>query len=369
MSHNRERHEKNCLNCGQIVAGRYCQHCGQENAEPDVSFFGLIRHFFYDIIHFDGKYFKTVKYLVSRPGFLSSAFIKGKRAAHLDPARMYLFTSAIFFFLFFSVFLDASEKKMKQDIQYRNELVSDLILLDNKGDFDIQSRYIIRNKKDTLIDIYDTAGTNRFRDSVSELVKLVPANVKRPNVRFLGSNFTGTKAEYDSIQRALTNDQQDSWFKKQIAYQRFHVDKEYKGDEATYIAHLMDRFLHGFPTIFFLSLPLIALILKLLYFRHKNITLSHHGIYLVHLYIFTFLWMIAYFSVDELWLRFSWSFLKWLKAALFVWLIVYYYKAFKEFYKQGALKTSVKLGLTFVLSTILIILIAANYLGFTAWKG
>ena len=164
MSHNKERKDKDCLNCGQTVAGRYCQHCGQENVEPDLTFMGLIRHFFYDLTHFDGKYFTTVKYLFTRPGFLSSEYIKGRRATYLDPARMYLFTSAVFFFLFYGVFLHISEQKMKKDLQFRNDLVADLVVLDEKSDFDIQNKYIIRNKKDTLVNLDDTTRTKRFRD-------------------------------------------------------------------------------------------------------------------------------------------------------------------------------------------------------------
>ena len=74
MSHGRERHEKNCLNCGTIVQGRYCQHCGQENIEPKENFWQLLNHFFNDITHFDGKFLPSLKYVLFRPGFLPLVF-------------------------------------------------------------------------------------------------------------------------------------------------------------------------------------------------------------------------------------------------------------------------------------------------------
>ena len=103
MSHGKERKEKDCLNCGTAVYGRYCHVCGQENAEPKETFFGMVAHFFYDITHFDGKFFTTLKDLLFYPGFLSAEYMKGRRMSYLNPIRMYVFTSAIFFLIFFSI--------------------------------------------------------------------------------------------------------------------------------------------------------------------------------------------------------------------------------------------------------------------------
>lgn len=368
MSHNKERIEKNCLNCGNIVAGRYCQHCGQENVAPDLTFSGLITHFFYDITHFDGKFFTTVKHLVTRPGYLSLEYIRGRRATYLDPARMYLFTSAVFFFIFYGIFLHVSEKTMSNDWQYKYDLITDLALLEKNSDFELQQSYIVRNKKDTLLNLDDKAQSVRFRDSISNLVNLVPDSVSRPEIRVFGAEFRGTRAAYDSLQAALPPSAKDGWLKRQMTYQQIYIDREFNGNTGSYIAHLIDKFLHGFPTIFFLSLPLLTLVLKLLYIRHKQIPTANHGIYLVHIYIFTFLWMMLYFSIDEVYLRFPLTILKWLKVAAYMWLIVYYYKAFKNFYGQGWMKTGIKTGLSIVLSFIVLFILSTVYFGYAALK-
>ncbi|MBS1734243.1 MAG: DUF3667 domain-containing protein, partial [Bacteroidetes bacterium] len=104
MSHFKERSEKNCLNCGTEVNGRYCHVCGQENIEPKETVWHLVTHFFNDITHFDGKFFSTLKYLITKPGFLSAEYMKGRRNSYLNPIRMYVFTSAFFFLIFFSFF-------------------------------------------------------------------------------------------------------------------------------------------------------------------------------------------------------------------------------------------------------------------------
>jgi hypothetical protein len=104
VSHSKERSEKICLNCGEILQNRFCPVCGQENIEPKETVWGLVSHFAYDITHFDGKFFSTVKYLLIKPGFLSLEHMKGRRVRYLHPIRLYVFTSAFFFIIFFSNF-------------------------------------------------------------------------------------------------------------------------------------------------------------------------------------------------------------------------------------------------------------------------
>src|ERR1700677_3903986 len=103
MSHLKERKEKNCLNCQATLYGRYCHVCGQENMEPKETVWHLVQNLFNDITHFDGKFFATVKYLLRKPGVLSSEYRAGRRASYLHPIRMYVFTSAFFFIILYSI--------------------------------------------------------------------------------------------------------------------------------------------------------------------------------------------------------------------------------------------------------------------------
>jgi Protein of unknown function (DUF3667) len=104
LSHIPQRKEKDCLNCGATVQGKYCHVCGQENVEPKETFWHMVTHFFYDLTHFDSSFFHTIHHLILRPGFLSKEYMVGRRAGYLHPVRMYVFTSAIFFLLFFGLF-------------------------------------------------------------------------------------------------------------------------------------------------------------------------------------------------------------------------------------------------------------------------
>ena len=98
MSHHTTREDKTCLNCGESVEERFCGHCGQENIETRMSFLGLIAHFAEDLTHYEGKFWKTIKYLFFKPAFLTKEYLKGKRTSYLPPVRLYIFVS--FFTLF-----------------------------------------------------------------------------------------------------------------------------------------------------------------------------------------------------------------------------------------------------------------------------
>ncbi len=84
--------------------GLFCHNCGQENIEPKESVWHLVSHFFQDITHFGVKFFTSLKDLIIKPGFLSKEYMIGRRVRYLNPIRMYLFTSAIFFLIFFSLY-------------------------------------------------------------------------------------------------------------------------------------------------------------------------------------------------------------------------------------------------------------------------
>src|SRR6186997_2178628 len=91
----------------------------------------MVTHFFYDITHFDSNFFTTVEDLLFKPGFLSKEYMIGRRARYLHPVKMYVFTSAIFFLLFFSFFSSLAfkstmddpltKKQRKELIESRNE--------------------------------------------------------------------------------------------------------------------------------------------------------------------------------------------------------------------------------------------------------
>lgn len=88
-----------CPNCGYIFeeVNNYCPNCGQENHDLNVPVKHLVEEFFESTLHYDTKFWLTLKYLLTRPGYLTTKFNQGQRASFVPPFRLYVFVSIFFF--------------------------------------------------------------------------------------------------------------------------------------------------------------------------------------------------------------------------------------------------------------------------------
>lgn len=95
MSHKKYRQDHHCLNCGASVEKKFCPECGQENVELHDSFFHLAGHFLADYFHYDSKFFKSLGYLFTKPGFLTKEYLEGRRVSYIPPLRLFFFISIL----------------------------------------------------------------------------------------------------------------------------------------------------------------------------------------------------------------------------------------------------------------------------------
>ena len=141
------------------------------------------------------------------------------------------------------------------------------------------------------------------------------------------------------------------------------MDQEYKDEPRLFQEHLIENVLHSFPKILFVSLPIFALILNMVYFRHKQYYYVDHGIFAVHLYVATFILLLVAMLLSQLkdvvgpvWIK---VILDILIFADCVYLMIYLYKAMRGFYQQRRGKTFLKYMIIFsVAGTINAILTA-----------
>ena len=90
-----------CPNCDKQLKQEmnFCPNCGQENHIKRVSVSMLVSDFSSTYFSFDSKLFSSLKYLLTKPSFLSLEYLNGKIEAYLRPIRMYIFISFAFFLL------------------------------------------------------------------------------------------------------------------------------------------------------------------------------------------------------------------------------------------------------------------------------
>lgn len=349
MSHSPQRKEKDCLNCGAIVQGHYCQECGQENIEPKETFWHMVTHFFYDITHFDGSFFITVKDLLLKPAFLTKEYIKGRRKKYLHPVRMYVFTSAVFFLIFFS-FFGIKESKIP-DSENGPPIAGALIHAKDEA---------LKNAKSKEDSMTIQAAAKVFKINDSTESTDVRGQNKKDNKTRKGFNISFSNAvlqysseeEYDSVQGKLPVKERDNWFVGLLTKKSISLNRRYKYDEEAIVTKLLEKFLHSLPYLLFVSLPLYALFLKMLYFRRKQFYFADHGVFLLHLYIFTFLFMLLYFALDKINGALHWGVIDIIQLLLLLIGIFYALKAMRNFYEQGWGKTILKFSLLNILCIV-----------------
>ncbi|MCS3795595.1 DUF3667 domain-containing protein [Niastella sp. OAS944] len=394
MSHSKERHEKICLNCNANVVGRYCHVCGQENIEPKETVWSLISHFFYDITHFDGKFFSTTKFLITRPGFLPKEYIEGRRARYLHPIRMYVFSSALFFIFFYSLFHipvnDGGEKdrilikKAKQaksiiDSARRDAMLKatgsqDSAIIDRA--FGIAALPYVKTI-DSINDWEvrtDTAGTTeKFKAKYMRKreKRMATEDVEEDyNINIVGGDRKYTSIQqYDSVQKALPKNERDNWLERLIRHREIELNKRYEGNPKAMVKDLIEKFIHTFPYLLFVSLPLYAWYLRLLYRKQKlQFPYVTHGIFLIYLYIFTFIDLTLYFILNKVHESMDWGWMAWIETAVLLYGVYYAYKAMRKFYGQKRGKTILKFIILNFCAFWSIILLFTVFFLFAAFK-
>lgn len=302
---------------------RYCTHCGQENTVPHETFTHLVKHFVADIFHYDSQFLTTLKYLLFRPGFLSREYMAGKRVRYVNPIKLYVFVSFVFFFAVFSLHHgDAPEKKKNHTI-----------LETNIG-------------KDTVRVV---EGAEGIREAFKE-----DSSAVGQSMNTLAYNLENAKtvAEFDSIQETLPDSLKYNGTQR-LAYRRLIGVKERYGGNIK--KAIVEMFTHNIPKLMFVLLPLFALFMKWIYDKKKWLY-ADHAIFAIHLHSYAFIVGLTGFILD---LVFHTGFF----VSLAWWLFFGYLTlALYNNYKQSLGKSLLKAVFLFVTYFIAIALVFTGYL-------
>jgi hypothetical protein len=294
------RKTKDCLNCGLSLSEHYnyCPRCGQENNHRIVSFGELVKDFFVNYFSFDTKFTRSVKPFLFKPGKLTLLFVEGKRASYVNPFRLYIIVSVVFFFL--------STLYVKESVSKVGDSSNDKVAVDVSG-------AIPDEEADSTQNI--GSGISAFRDILED--ETLTDRQAMDSLNIIGS---------------LTMDS-TSFLTKTIFTQLRKVARQ---DVEIFMAYIMQNM----PVMMFLLLPFYALLLKLLYIR-RNVLYVKHLIHGVHLHTFTFfllsLLLLLYLTTEHLP-----GLQAWVEIMVFVLLLVYIYISMFLVYHEGWFKTLLK---------------------------
>ncbi|WP_162946404.1 DUF3667 domain-containing protein [Chitinophaga barathri] len=260
MSTQHLRKDKTCLNCGQEVQVRFCSYCGQENVQTKESFRHLVSHFFQDITHYDSKFLTSLKFLFFYPGLLTKEYINGKRMAYINPIRLYVFTSFVFFLILGMTGNRDNPYEREVQAKQQKEFEAMLMQADSLQDALRQGR----------VAPADTAST---RNRIQVL-------------RVMGTDTIRNAAHlYDSIQQSMPPQMREDWWERKIQTRTLEMRDKYGTNMGKAFA---DKVLYSFPKLMFLLLPFFALLLKW-FFRRKSWVYADHAIFSIHFHTFIFM--------------------------------------------------------------------------------
>lgn len=86
-----------CHNCHTDAPGNFCSACGQSTVLHVPSAREFLHEFVAHYVALEGKLWRTLALLLFRPGALTNEYIAGRRVRYVEPLRVYLTFSILFF--------------------------------------------------------------------------------------------------------------------------------------------------------------------------------------------------------------------------------------------------------------------------------
>lgn len=341
-----------CLNCKHPLdlSDLYCSYCGQLNTTKQLSLKDFFSEFIGSILTYDSRLRYTIKDLLFKPGRITANYVKGQRLKYANPFRFFLSVSIIYFLVqsLISTITGTSQfvnDGSKNKIEIDSLLNPNNIILAPNGDPTLESLAIIG---DTLVFNNDTIPLNLNKDPkgyeyISEEDLDTIAWTERTLTRImLYRNFyeaheiKNTKLALDSLKHR--DNRLNKWiYEKNDAAERV-IDNPYG---------FLDYMMGKIPFFLFFFTPLFAFFFWLIHSK-KKYTYIEHMVFIFHIFSFIFLALLIFVIPDSF-----------LDDAIFSSILFgligpfYFYKALRNFYKQGRLVTILKfvfLNIVFAIS-------------------
>jgi hypothetical protein len=86
-----------CANCATPLQGPWCHACGQLGEDFHRSWIHLVGESVEGLIHFDGRFWRTLPDLILRPARLTRLYLEGHRAPQIPPLRLFLVVLLVMF--------------------------------------------------------------------------------------------------------------------------------------------------------------------------------------------------------------------------------------------------------------------------------
>ena len=296
-----------CSNCDAELVGPFCAQCGQ-HAHQSARALGTLFHDAWHVVtHVDGRLWRTLGLLLTRPAALTVEYFRDHRARYLPPIRLYLVLSVAFFALAGLTGLispggkrDSPEKVAQQRAEVARELE--------------QARAEVGN---------DPEAQQALAQADAALKKMPTEGGQGFTPGFDPKACNDMHSDVPALEQPLKN-----------------LCRITAADGGR---TLVREFVRNFPRMMFLFLPLVALVMRAMYWRPRRMYVEHL-VFFVHTHAALFLALIIALLAATLGRRIPG--MHWLGIlsgfVVPVYALWYVYRAMRRYYGQGRALTFLK---------------------------
>ncbi|MGB0776706.1 MAG: DUF3667 domain-containing protein [Flavobacteriaceae bacterium] len=303
-----------CLNCEGVLnpLDQFCSNCGQGVHRTKITFKEFINELLSGLFNYDSKLWRTLGIILSRPGKLPADYISGKQARYMNPFRLYL-NVTILFFVIYGVYTSFNPLEINTNVNLdspETENYFDYTKLNNELNKELRNDSIKTPEGPTI-------NTNLVSKKVRQIDSLQRLGVK------------SYKKSFEIL--GLENTAWNRFVFKKTSDSRYLIN-----NFSSEFDQIANKFLSQLSISLFILIPLFTLFFKLVYWRR-------HMLYMEHM-VFIFNVQTCFTLLGIIFLLASWI----SGANDYIWLVftlsfgIYLFIALKQFYQQGFIKTFIK---------------------------
>ena len=318
-SKDRHRVLTHCENCGAPLTGHYCAQCGQAAVDYRRSFRHVIADVLDSFLNWDSKFFATIALLIFKPWRLTNEFLAGKRVCYVNPLRLYLLASILFFFAVNYGAKDLRFQPGKLGPKDRAELEADL----KKGDLPPAAR----EQLEALLQESPSPSSSPPSTSPSPVTN-IPSPPPAPETDKQRQEY-GKIGERPFVvfDEAKSTTPFERWIEARA--------KEKMGEHGTKMGLFIATLFSNLPYMMLCCIPLFAFVLKVLYIR-RHIFYIDHLIYALHIHTFAYVGtMLIVLSTIGLNRTAPGPIAGWIIALLWIAFVVQIFLSIRRVYRQG----------------------------------
>jgi len=323
----------NCANCDTPLNGHFCSHCGQEAVLHAASVREFLHEFIGHYVALEGKLWGSLKRLIFQPGELTNEYIRGRRVRYVQPLRMYLTFSV----LFFALLKFTSDGDTHVEKQTNGQKIA-ATAVKAAGKPQPQTADSEESK-------------SAARDALEEMTREMAAEDAKSDIRAAKAEQAAQHAPQDNVDMNINEEYIDGKLEHlPLLRRQWHALNQLPPDEQVKV--FKNGMNHYAPYAIFCLMPVFALLLKVLYLGSGR-RFGEHMLFALHTNAFAFL-MFSVILLAQFGL---------LQFVLWCWLIGYLPWAMRRVYHSSRLGTFLRwsvLMLFYAISLGLAVLISAG---------